>query len=172
MFESYKSELAQIQLGFSKAVEEEVKSQRMRTELITNVSHDLKTPLTAITTYIELLQEEGVTEEQRREYLDVLSRKSNRLKILIEDLFEVSKATSGNVSLQLDRVDIGNLMRQAYLEYEDKAAQADLFFRFQMPEEKQFLMLDSQKTCILTSSNTPCPTPGYMCAWSGIEKMW
>ena len=146
VFESYKSELAQIQLGFSKAVEEEVKSQRMRTELITNVSHDLKTPLTAITTYIELLQEEGVTEEQRREYLDVLSRKSNRLKILIEDLFEVSKATSGNVSLQLDRVDIGNLMRQAYLEYEDKAAQADLFFRFQMPEEKQFLMLDSQKT--------------------------
>lgn len=146
IFESYKSQLAEIQQGFSKAVEEEVKSQRMRTELITNVSHDLKTPLTAITTYIELLQEEGVTEKQRREYLDVLARKSNRLKILIEDLFEVSKATSGNISLQLDRVDIGNLMRQAYLEYEDRVEQADLLFRFQMPEEKQFLMLDSQKT--------------------------
>lgn len=146
VFESYKSQLAEIQQGFSRAVEEEVKSQRMRTELITNVSHDLKTPLTAITTYIELLQEEGVTEEQRREYLDVLARKSNRLKILIEDLFEVSKATSGNVSLQLDRVDIGNLMRQAYLEYEDRVEQADLLFRFQIPEEKQFLLLDSQKT--------------------------
>lgn len=146
VFESYKSQLAEIQQGFSRAVEEEVKSQRMRTELITNVSHDLKTPLTAITTYIELLQEEGVTEEQRREYLDVLARKSNRLKILIEDLFEVSKATSGNVSLQLDRVDIGNLMRQAYLEYEDRVEQADLLFRFQIPEEKQFLILDSQKT--------------------------
>lgn len=146
VFESYKSNLAEIQQGFSKAVEEEVKSQRMRTELITNVSHDLKTPLTAITTYIELLQEEGVTEEQRREYLDVLAAKARRLKILIEDLFEVSKATSGNISLQLDRVDIGNLMRQAYLEYEDKVEQADLIFRFLMPEEKQFLMLDSQKT--------------------------
>lgn len=76
----------------------------------------------------------------------MLARKSNRLKILIEDLFEVSKATSGNISLQLDRVDIGNLMRQAYLEYEDRVEQADLLFRFQMPEEKQFLMLDSQKT--------------------------
>lgn len=146
VFESYKSQLAQIQLGFSKAVEEEVKSQRMRTELITNVSHDLKTPLTAITTYIELLQEEGVTKEQRREYLDVLARKAQRLKTLIEDLFEVSKASSGNVSLQLDRVDIGNLMRQAYLEYEDKVKEADLIFRFRMPEEKQFVLLDSQKT--------------------------
>ncbi len=146
VFESYKSQLAEIQLGFSKAVEEEVKSQRMRTELITNVSHDLKTPLTAITTYIELLQEEGVTEKQREEYLDVLARKAQRLKTLIEDLFEVSKATSGNVSLQSERVDIGNLMRQAYLEYEDKVEQADLIFRFQMPEEKQFIMLDSQKT--------------------------
>lgn len=146
VFESYKSQLAQIQLGFSKAVEEEVKSQRMRTELITNVSHDLKTPLTAITTYIELLQEEGVTKEQRREYLDVLARKAQRLKTLIEDLFEVSKASSGNISLQLDRVDIGNLMRQAYLEYEDKVEEADLIFRFRMPEEKQFVLLDSQKT--------------------------
>lgn len=146
IFESYKSQLAEIQIGFSKAVEEEVKSQRMRTELITNVSHDLKTPLTAITTYIELLQEEGVTEEQRKEYLDVLARKARRLKTLIEDLFEVSKATSGNISLQIDRVDIGNLMRQAYLEYEDKVEQADLIFRFRIPEEKQFIMLDSQKT--------------------------
>ena len=146
VFESYKSNLAEIQQGFSKAVEEEVKSQRMRTELITNVSHDLKTPLTAITTYIELLQEEGVTKEQQKEYLDVLERKARRLKILIEDLFEVSKANSGNISLQFDKVDIGNLMRQVYLEYEDKVEEADLIFRFQMPEEKQFLMLDSEKT--------------------------
>lgn len=146
VFESYKNNLAEIQLGFSKAVEEEVKSQRMRTELITNVSHDLKTPLTAITTYIELLQEEGVTKEQREEYLDVLARKARRLKTLIEDLFEISKASSGNVVFQLEKVDIGNLMRQVYLEYEDKVEEAGLIFRFRMPEDKQFLMLDSQKT--------------------------
>ena len=85
--------------GFRNAVAEEVKSQRMKSELITNVSHDLKTPLTAIITYVKLLQEPGVTEEQRQEYLETLDRKSLRLKALIEDLFEVSKANSQNICL-------------------------------------------------------------------------
>lgn len=146
IFESYKEELSKIQDGFKVAVEEEVKSQKMKTELITNVSHDLKTPLTAITTYIELLEDENITPEQRTEYLDVLKRKSARLKFLIEDLFEVSKATSGNITLNLVDVDICNLIRQAYLEYEDRVEEADLIFRFQMPEEKTILKLDSQKT--------------------------
>lgn len=146
VFESYKKELLTIQSGFSKAVEEEVKSQRMKTELISNVSHDLKTPLTAITTYTELLKDENITSEQRKEYLDVLERKSLRLKTLIEDLFEVSKASSGNVTLNIVDVDICNLMRQVYLEYEDKVEEADLIFRFRMPEEKIILQLDSQKT--------------------------
>ncbi len=146
VFESYKEELVKIQDGFKRAVAEEVKSQRMKTELITNVSHDLKTPLTAITTYIELLGDEGVTPEQRKEYLEVLERKSERLKVLIEDLFEVSKASSGNVTLNRVDVDICNLMRQVYLEYEDKVEEADLTFRFRMPEEKVVLQLDSQKT--------------------------
>lgn len=146
VFESYKSELDKIQNGFKKAVEEEVKSQRMKTELITNVSHDLKTPLTAITTYVELLKEKDVTEEQRQEYLAVLEKKSARLKLLIEDLFEVSKASSGNVTLNPIEVDICHLMRQVYLEYEDKAEAAGLQFRFGLPEEKVILQLDSQKT--------------------------
>ena len=94
IFNPFRDELAQIQTGMKKAVEEEVKSQRMKTELITNVSHDLKTPLTAITTYIELLKKEDITEEERRSYIDTLERKSLRLKVLIEDLFEVSKANS------------------------------------------------------------------------------
>lgn len=147
MFTSFKEELSEIQAGFSRAVEEEVKSQRMRTELITNVSHDLKTPLTAIITYIDLLQEEGVTRQQRKEYLAVLERKSLRLKALIEDLFEVSKASSGNVSFHKEKVDICNLVRQVYLEYEDRAEEADLTFRFTIPEKKLFLMLDGEKTC-------------------------
>lgn len=146
LFESLKNQMQEIQSGFSKAVEEEVKSQRMRTELITNVSHDLKTPLTAIITYTELLQEENVTESQRREYLEVLKRKSFRLKVLIEDLFEVSKANSGNVTFHKSKVDICHLMRQVYLEYEDRAESAGLIFRFAFPEEKMFLMLDGEKT--------------------------
>lgn len=147
MFESCKGELNRIQAGFSKAVEEEVKSQRMRTELITNVSHDLKTPLTAIITYVALLREEGVTEEQRAEYLEVLERKSLRLKALIEDLFEVSKASSGNVTFHKEKVDISNLVRQVYLEYEDRAKAADLLFRFAIPDQKLYLLLDGEKTC-------------------------
>lgn len=146
VFESYKWELYEIQNGFQKAVEEEVKSQRMKTELITNVSHDLKTPLTAIITYIDLLKEENITEEQRKEYLDTLERKSLRLKVLIEDLFEVSKASSGSVTLDPVPVDICNLMRQVYLEYEDKMKEAGLQVRFSLPEEKVILQLDSQKT--------------------------
>lgn len=146
VFESYKDALYKIQEGFRKAVDEEVKSQRMKAELITNVSHDLKTPLTAITTYIDLLKEEGVTEEQRREYLGVLEKKSLRLKRLIEDLFEVSKANSRNVTVNLVDVDIVNLIRQVYLEYEDKVEDANLIVRFRMPEEKVILKLDSEKT--------------------------
>lgn len=84
-----------MQYGFKKAVEKEVKSRNMRTELITNVSHDLKTPLTAIITYIGLLKDENITEEERRSYIDTLDKKSMRLKALIEDLFEISKADSG-----------------------------------------------------------------------------
>lgn len=118
----------------------------MKTELITNVSHDLKTPLTAITTYIELLEDENLSPEKRREYLGVLKKKSERLNFLIEDLFEVSKATSGNISLNPVDVDICNLMRQVYLEYEDQVEEAGLVFRFRLPEEKVVLKLDSQKT--------------------------
>lgn len=146
IFESYKEELYQIQGGFRTAVEEEVKSQRMKTELITNVSHDLKTPLTAIITYTDLLKDDHITDEQRRSYLETLERKSLRLKVLIEDLFEISKASSGNVRFEPVAVDICNLIRQVYLEHEDKMNAFGLDMRFDMPEEKIILQLDSQKT--------------------------
>ncbi len=146
IFESYKEELIKIQTDFKQAVEEEVKSQRMKTELITNVSHDLKTPLTAITTYTDLLKNENLTEEERSAYIRILEQKSQRLKILIEDLFEVSKATTGNVALNIVNLDICNLMRQVYLEYQDKIEDAGLTFRFLLPDEKIILPLDSAKT--------------------------
>ena len=102
----------------------------MRSELITNVSHDLKTPLTAIITYINLLKEPGITEEQKQAYIATLDKKAVRLKILIEDLFEVSKATTNNITLNYADVDICNLIRQCYLEYEDRLEELGLQFKF------------------------------------------
>ncbi len=144
-FNSYKTEIKRVQYGFKKAVEKEVKSRNMRTELITNVSHDLKTPLTAIITYIGLLKDENITEEERRSYIDTLDKKSMRLKALIEDLFEISKADSGNVSLNIANIDLANLIRQVYFEIKEKSDEAGLEIRLNLLE-KAILPLDSQKT--------------------------
>lgn len=146
VFEPFKPQIYRIEEGFRNAVAEEVKSQRMKSELITNVSHDLKTPLTAIITYVKLLQEPGVTEEQRKEYLETLDRKSLRLKALIEDLFEVSKANSQNITLDIRDVDIVSMVKQVEFEKEDKLADAGLDVRMNLPEEKVIVPLDSQKT--------------------------
>lgn len=146
VFEPFKPQIYRIEEGFRNAVAEEVKSQRMKSELITNVSHDLKTPLTAIITYVKLLQESGVTEEQRKEYLETLDRKSLRLKVLIEDLFEVSKANSQNITLDIRNVDIVSMVKQVEFEMEDKLADAGLDVRMSLPEEKVIVPLDSQKT--------------------------
>lgn len=145
VFNALKLELENIQKGFKKAVEEEVKSQKMKTELITNVSHDLKTPLTSIITYVDLLKDEKLPIEKRREYLDTLDRKSQRLKDLIEDLFEVSKATSGNISLNIVDVDVVALMKQTLLELDDKISKSALLVKTYYPSEKVILPLDSQR---------------------------
>ena len=141
-----RDELTAIQNGFRKAVNEEVRSRNMKTELITNVSHDLKTPLTAIITYVDLLKKEDITEEERREYVETLDRKSQRLKVLIEDLFEVSKATTNNITMNFDDVDLVNLIKQVRLENEDKIAESTLDIRWNLPEMKCILTLDPQKT--------------------------
>ncbi|MCM1101979.1 MAG: ATP-binding protein [Clostridium sp.] len=146
VFEPFKPQIQRIQQGFRNAVEQEVKSQRMKAELITNVSHDLKTPLTAIITYIDLLKDEQITEEQRREYLDTLERKALRLKVLIEDLFEISRADSHNMNLHIVDVDIVNLMKQVAFEMGDKLSEKNLDLRMDLPEEKILLSLDSQRT--------------------------
>lgn len=146
VFEPLKGELEKIQKGFKNAVEEEVKSQRMKTELISNVSHDLKTPLTSIITYIDLLKDENISKEDREKYLSTLERKSQRLKNLIEDLFEVSKATSKNIKLDIVNVDIVSLMKQTHLELSDKIEESSLKFKWDLPEHKVIVPLDSQKT--------------------------
>lgn len=146
VFQPIGDSLGEVQKGFEKAVVEEAKSQNMKTELITNVSHDLKTPLTAIITYVDLLKKEDVTEEERRSYVQTLEQKSQRLKVLIEDLFEVSKAQSGNVTMNFMDVDVVNLMKQVRMEMEDQIEASNLAFRFNLPEEKIILSLDGQRT--------------------------
>ena len=147
VFEPFKEQLSHIRDGFKKAVAQEVKSERTKSELITNVSHDLKTPLTAIITYINLLKQENLSEEERSSYIQVLDRKAMRLKELIEDLFEISKANSGTVTLHLEEVEIVSLMKQVRCELTDKIEKSGVDFRFQLPEEKIYLYLDGQKTC-------------------------
>ena len=146
VFNPFKDNLEKIQCGFKKAVQEEVKSQRMKTDLISNVSHDLKTPLTAIITYIDLLKDKNLSEEKRIEYLDVVDRKSQRLQELIEDLFEMSKASSGNITLNYEQVDIVSLMKQTLFELDDKVKESSLIMKNNFPEEKIVLQLDSQRT--------------------------
>ena len=146
VFQPIGDSLGEVQKGFEKAVVEEAKSQNMKTELITNVSHDLKTPLTAIITYVDLLKKEDITEEERKSYVQTLDQKSQRLKVLIEDLFEVSKAQSGNVTMNFMDVDVVNLMKQVRMEIEDQIGASNLTFRWNLPEEKVILSLDGQRT--------------------------
>ncbi len=146
VFKPIGDSLEKVQQGFEKAVVEEAKSQSMKTELITNVSHDLKTPLTAIITYVDLLKKENVTADERKVYIDTLDKKSQRLKVLIEDLFEVSKAQSGNVQMNFMDVDIVSLLKQVKSELEDQLAASNLAFRWNLPEEKVMLSLDGQRT--------------------------
>lgn len=146
VFEPFREEIDKIRTGFQKAVDEEVKSTKMKTDLITNVSHDLKTPLTAIITYVDLLKDPNLSKEDQKKYIQILDQKANRLKLLIEDLFEISKATSKTVQLNIVDVDIVSLLRQVKLELQDKIEATDLLFRWQLPEEKVILPLDSQRT--------------------------
>lgn len=144
-FNVLKEEISNIQKGFKNAVDEEVKSQKMKTELISNVSHDLKTPLTSIITYVDLLKDTNLSEEKRALYLDTLEKKSQRLQALIEDLFEVSKATSGNITLNKIDVDVVSLMKQTLLELDDKIKESSLMVRSNYPNGKVILSLDSQR---------------------------
>lgn len=127
------------------AIEDALKSERLKTELITNVSHDLKTPLTSIINYSDLLSKDDNSEEQVKEYSKVINDKSNKLKVLIEDLFEVSKATSNNIELNKQELDFNSLVQQSIGEWEDKIAEKNLEIISNLPEDKVMLNIDGQK---------------------------
>ncbi|SDP55189.1 sensor histidine kinase [Clostridium gasigenes] len=135
-----------IESGFSKAVDDGIKSEKLKGELITNVSHDLKTPLTSIISYVDLLKNENLKEVDRIKYINVLDRKAQRLKVLIEDLFEASKAASGSIELQKENIDVTSLLRQTLGEFQEKISASSLEFINKWPEEKAELYLDGKKT--------------------------
>lgn len=112
--------------GLANSVDEALKSEMMKTELITNVSHDLKTPLTSIISYIDLLKDEPIENEQAKEYIEVLSERGERLKVLIQDLVDASKAATGNVTVELETVELTQFVQQAIGEYNDRLGNANL----------------------------------------------
>lgn len=138
--------LENIENGLNEAVSKAITSEKMKSELITNVSHDLKTPLTSIINYVDLLSKDGISEEERVKYLSVLNKKSQRLKVLIENLFEVSKATSGTIELNMQSIDPVALLRQTIGEFEDKIETSDLKFIKKLPEEKVMIYADGKRT--------------------------
>ncbi len=119
-FKTVATQINDIAGGLSNAVEEQLKSERLKTELITNVSHDIKTPLTSIINYVDLLKKEDITTEKAAEYLAILDNKSQRLKKLTEDLVEASKASSGNIKMNMEKLEVNELIKQVSAEFEDK----------------------------------------------------
>lgn len=130
--------------GFENAVQESLKSERLKTELITNVSHDIKTPLTSIINYVDLIKKENVENEKVKEYIEILDNKSQRLKKLTEDLVEASKASSGNVSLNFETIGIIELLNQLLGEYKDKFEEKKLEIISNLPKEDIKIKADSR----------------------------
>ena len=124
------------------AVEEQLKSERLKTELITNISHDLKTPLTSIINYTDLLKKHGTEDEKVTEYVDVLDRNSHRLKVLITDLVYASKAETGNVDIHLNTLELNELVSQVYGEFDYLFREKDITFVFD-PMEDLYVLADS-----------------------------
>ncbi|MEO4053863.1 HAMP domain-containing sensor histidine kinase [Solibacillus sp. CAU 1738] len=137
--------LNELREGVRKSMSEQAKSERLKTELITNVSHDLRTPLTSIITYTDLLKNPDLEEEERLKYIDILDKKSARLKTLIEDLFDVSKMASGNVELMKQRVDLAQLLQQAVGEHGEDFAAQNLDLRVNIENQPIFAYVDGQK---------------------------
>lgn len=136
--------LNNISKGLRHAVDEQTKSERMKAELVTNVSHDIKTPLTSIVNYVDILKREGLSSERAPEYLEILAKQSARLKKLTEDLIELSKTSTGNISANIENTNLGVLLSQAMGEYEEKFSRKKLEVILKLPDENSYIMADGQ----------------------------
>ena len=143
-FRQLSEDINEITSGLKIAVQNEVKSEKQKTELITNVSHDIRTPLTSIISYVDLLKREGLTSQNAPKYLDVLERKSNRLKKLTEDLFEAAKATSGSIEPKFEKVHINSLIEQVLGELDEKIHESNLTFKVTASNEKIYAKADGR----------------------------
>lgn len=143
-FKAHGENLNSIRNGMANAVEESLKSERMKTELITNVSHDIKTPLTSIINYVDLLEKEKLDNEKAGEYIEVLDRQSARLKKLIQDLIDASKASTGNLDVTLEKTDVNVVINQALGEFQDKLAARDIKTIIKSDKEEYFVIADGR----------------------------
>ncbi|MBS4539325.1 HAMP domain-containing histidine kinase [Clostridium sp. D2Q-11] len=129
--------------GLNNAVDNELRSERLKTELISNVSHDIRTPLTSIITYVDLLKNEN-DPQKNEEYIKVIDQKSQRLKVLTDDLFEASKATSGNIPVNYEKIDVLSLLTQGLGELNDRIKESKLQFKITKPKEKVYAKADGK----------------------------
>ena len=137
--------LNEIQGGMKEAIKEQLQSERMKVELIANVSHDIKTPLTSIISYVELLKEEEGLPDHVKDYISILESKSQRLKTMVQDVFEVSKAASGELPVKLETIDFAKLLRQTMADMEEEIHSSCVTVRAQIPEEEEFIRADGQR---------------------------
>lgn len=131
--------------GLDAAVENSLKKERMQTELITNVSHDLKTPLTSIINYVDLMKRENPTDPKIQEYLRILDEKSQRLKVLTEDVVEASKASTGNIKLEMNDIDFVEMVQQVIGEFEEKFQEKNLTMMVHFTDEPSIIYADGQR---------------------------
>lgn len=137
--------LNSIQEGVNTAIAEKVKFERMKIDLITNVSHDLKTPLTSIIGYVDLLQKEEDLPEHVNDYIKILAQKSDRLKNMIEDLFDLSKASSNNIAVDMEKIDLARLIKQTVTDMDERINNSGLIFRLNIPDDPVYIMSDGKK---------------------------
>ncbi|MFS0778160.1 histidine kinase dimerization/phospho-acceptor domain-containing protein [Neobacillus sp. 3P2-tot-E-2] len=145
VFAKLAEDINQMKHGVKQSQNAQAKSERLKTELITNVSHDLRTPLTSIITYSDLLKNPELTEDERNAYIEIIDRKSKRLKVLIDDLFEASKMASGAIELTKEKVDIVQLLQQSLAEYNETMEASQVQFRVSNPDHPVYAFVDGQK---------------------------
>lgn len=143
-FERLAAGINEIGAAQSIAIQNELKNQRLKTDLISNVSHDLKTPLTSMVSYVDLLKKEGLDSENAPEYLRIIDEKTNRLQKLTEDLFEAAKASSGDIPVNMERIEMVSIANQAMAELEENLARNDIQLIFTPKAENAYVMADGQ----------------------------
>lgn len=139
------NDMNNVREGMRNAIQEQMKSERLKTDLITNVSHDIKTPLTSIINYVDILKREDIQDEKIRGYIDILDRKSQRLKHLTEDLVEASKISSGNIQLNIEEINLKQLLKQTNGEFEEKFQNKDLTLVCTLPENQMLIRADGRR---------------------------